>query len=84
MERLLRKAGFESIRTWKSEFGHRYLPEEFLLMRTRRGTSRRRFESLSSERQRALLRRVRERFAGMEPEDFVDRSEMIFATAIRC
>jgi hypothetical protein len=83
MERLRRKVGFESIRTWTSEFEHRYLPEEFLLIRTRRGTSRRRFESLTSERQRALLRRARERFEGMEPEDFVDRSEMIFATASR-
>ena len=71
------------MRTWTAPFEHRYLPEAFLDMRTRRGPSRPRFDALSREQQQRLLRRVRERLDAMDAEDFVDRSGLIYAVAVR-
>ncbi len=83
MERLLHSAGYDGVRTWTVELAHRYGREGFLAMRTSRGSSRRRVESLLPEQRASFWRRVHERFARMRADDFVDRSLMIFATAVR-
>lgn len=76
------ETGYDANRTWTGRFEFRYDPEELIAMRTRRGTSRRRFESLTPAGRDSLLRDVRARFAAMQPEDFVDRSRPVFATAV--
>jgi len=83
MERTLREAGYAAVHTWTDRLRNDYGPAGFIEMRTRRGASSRRFAALAPGRRRALLRSLERRFARMEPEDFVERTAMIFANAIR-
>jgi SAM-dependent methyltransferase len=83
MECTLRAAGFAEVRTWTERLQNDYDPAGFIEMRTRRGASARRFASLDPRQRDRLLRSVERRFARMRPEDFVERTQMIFATAVR-
>jgi ubiquinone/menaquinone biosynthesis C-methylase UbiE len=83
MRGLLEAAGFDVVRAWSAPFDHEYRREEFIAIRTTRGMSRRRFESLDEERRSSFLRRVRERLSTMRRSDFVDRSTLIYTTATR-
>jgi len=82
MTAILQHAGFRDARAWIEPFEHRFGSEEFFDLRSTRGTSRRRIESLEPEVRRRFLDRVRERFAAMDEEAFTDRSPMVFATAV--
>ena len=79
---LLHRAGFGSIRTWKHGFGHAYTIEEFITVRTKLGWSKRRVDTLAPAAREAFLRRARLRLERMGPVDFVDDTEIIFASAV--
>jgi SAM-dependent methyltransferase len=83
MQRILREAGFASIRTWTGRLDHRYTLDEFVAMRVGRGASRRRVAALDPQRRAAFLERVHERLAGCSPADLTDRTGIVFATAMR-
>lgn len=83
MQSLLADAGYEDIRTWTTSLDHQYEMEEFILVRTTRGASRRRFESIDEEGRALFLSRLRRRLAGMTRSDFVDRTRIIYAAARR-
>ena len=80
---LLEAEGFMGVRTWDSPFDHAYTPESFLTLRTGLGTGRERFMSLSLRDRRAVLDNVRRRFDSMAPEDFVDATCALLATALK-
>lgn len=83
MEQTLRDAGYTRVRSWTDRLQHDYGRAGFIAMRTRRGGSSRRFASLPVERREGMLCNLERRFARMQPEDFVERTQMIFATAVR-
>jgi len=83
MRALLASAGFDAVHTWTAPFDYQYQMEEFIAVRTSRGPTRRRFESLHPERRTSFLDRLRDRLAQLGPLDFLDRATLIYATGIR-
>jgi len=83
MHGLLASADYESIDTWTAPFDYQYQIEAFITIRTSRGQTRRRFESLPPKRRAAFLERLRDRLARMELSDFLDQGTLIYATATR-
>ena len=83
MRALLEAAGFSGIQTWTARFAHPYDPAQFVAIRTARGSSRRRFESLDPGGRATFLDRVGARLSGMTQADFVDRAELTYAIAVR-
>jgi SAM-dependent methyltransferase len=81
MQHLLQETSFEAVRTWTGEYESRLTPDEFLAHRTGHGESRRRFESLDEHTRAELLRKVRPHLFELRPEDFVQREEVVYATA---
>ena len=79
MRELFERAGFEFDRGFVHRLEHRSDPETFLAQRSQRGGSARRLAALPPERRERLLARVCRRLAGLGPDDFVDRTGMIFA-----
>jgi SAM-dependent methyltransferase len=81
MRGLLERSGFVSIRSWTQPFEYRQSVDQFLAHRTGHGASKRRFDSLGAGDQRICIARVRPRLHALEPEDLIDRSEVVFAVA---
>ena len=81
MRALLEEAGCERIRAWTVPFRHTYSVSEFISLRTSWGSTRRRIESLDPTRRTAFLREVREKLAALAASAFVDRADLIYATA---
>lgn len=79
---LFEDTGFRDVRTWTGTREERQTAEEFLRHRLGHGTSRHRFESLAEDARSACLEKVRTRLEGLGPEDFVDRSEVIYAMGV--
>lgn len=82
VEQVLSEAGFGDIRTWIRIREDQMTLESFLRHRTGHGMSRHRFESLSEADRADVLEKVRERLADLGPKAFLDRSEVIYATAV--
>jgi ubiquinone/menaquinone biosynthesis C-methylase UbiE len=80
---LFTAAGFEDIHTWAAPFDHQYQVEEFINIRTSRGSTRRRFESLDEVRRALFLDRVRRRFDTLTLAEFIDQATLIYATGQR-
>ncbi len=83
MRDLLARACYGGIHTWTAPFDYQYELEEFITIRTTRGTTRRRFESMRPERRAAFLRRLRDRLAGMRSLDLLDQATLTYAIATR-
>lgn len=83
MKDMLASAGFDSVHAWTAAFDHPYTMEEFIAIRTSRGQTRQRFESLKPERRASFLLQLRNRLTHMRPSDFLDQATLIYATAIR-
>lgn len=81
MEDLLHRAGYSAVRAWPERFSHRYDLEGLIAIRTRVGSTKRRFESLGVQARARLLDRLRRRLSAMSPEDLTDTAEITFATA---
>ena len=80
---LLSAAGFTNVTTWTGLYENRMTLDGFLRHRTGHGMSRLRFESLDADARVACLEGVRDRLRSVGPEGFVDRTEVIYATAQR-
>ena len=78
---LLTEAGFSDVRTATRSADDAMDLDTFIYRRTNLGTSRVRFESLSPEKQSALVDRARTRLGSLRPEDFVSRESAIYAWA---
>jgi SAM-dependent methyltransferase len=81
MRGLLERSGFASIRSWTRPFEYRQSIDEFLAHRTGHGASKRRLDSLGDGDRRTCTDRVRSHLQALGPDDFVDRSEVVFAVA---
>jgi SAM-dependent methyltransferase len=81
MRELLERSGFVSVRSWTRPFEYVQSINQFLAHRTGHGASKRRFDSLGAADQRTCIDRVRSRLEALAADDFVDRSEIVFAVA---
>jgi len=82
MRDMLASAGFNSVQTWTAAFDHQYTMEEFITIRTSRGQTRQRFESLQPESRASFLQQTRNRLTQMRSSDFLDQATLIYATGI--
>ena len=83
VERLLAESGFDEIRAWREACLHAWTAGTLAGYKSGIGPSRRRLDTLPAERQTALQARAAERLAGLRPEDFIWRPEVICAVARR-
>ena len=79
---LLEAAGFSSVRTWIDWREDQMTLESFLHHRKGHGMSRCRFESLSAEARAEVIEATTGRLRSAPSSAFLDRSEVIYATAI--
>jgi ubiquinone/menaquinone biosynthesis C-methylase UbiE len=79
---LLGNAGYGGIWTEVVPWSYRPSREEFIARHTALGVTGRRLAGMEPATRTAFLRQVRSRLEGMADEDFVDRSEVIAATAM--
>ena len=79
---LLDNAGYERISTDLIPWSYRPNREQFIARHAALGVTGRRLATLPPGSRDAFLRQVRSRLETMDPEDFVDRSDVITATAI--
>ncbi len=80
---LIERAGFAVKRVWMGKYENPMSAEEFLAHRTGHGASRRRFDSLDDAGKKACLEQVRTSLREVPPEGFIDRAEVIYATAVK-
>lgn len=79
---LLEVTGYSGVRTWVGRREDQMTLESFLNHRMGHGMSRCRFESLPGEVRAEVVQTVTERLRSAPPSAFLDRSEVIYATAI--
>jgi ubiquinone/menaquinone biosynthesis C-methylase UbiE len=79
---LLEQAGFRSTRVWTESLEYQWRPDEHFLDHER-GASLLRLRSLSGVDREACLERVRERLAGLGADQYLDRSDVVMATAVK-
>jgi ubiquinone/menaquinone biosynthesis C-methylase UbiE len=80
---LLKAHGFVETRPWTGAYENRMTPEGFFEHRIGHGVSRWRFETLDDRRRTSFRERVLERVARLDPQDIVQREEVIYATAVK-
>jgi SAM-dependent methyltransferase len=78
---LLGNAGYGEIWTEAIPWSYRPSREEFIARHTSLGVTGRRLAGMEPAARTAFLRHVRSRLESLDAEDFVDRSEVIAATA---
>ena len=78
---MLEATGFTGVRTWTETREEQMTLETFLRHRTGHGMSRHRFESLPEPARQAAIAATTERLRESGTRAFLDRSEVIFATA---
>jgi hypothetical protein len=79
---LLEQTGFISTRVWTESLGHQWRPAEHFLDQERRA-SLQRLRSLSGLDRAACLQRVRDRLTGLRADQYLDRSDVVMATAVK-
>ncbi|MGQ0720791.1 MAG: class I SAM-dependent methyltransferase [Candidatus Eiseniibacteriota bacterium] len=79
LEALLRESGFHDVTAWDEELAHSIGSEHLLLLRTRMGSSRDRFESLGSDAQASCVAEARRRMGALGTADFVARGRVVYA-----
>jgi hypothetical protein len=82
MTALFEQAGYVSIKAWAEPLEHQWQPEvhfDYLM----RSTARERLGSLHAAAREACLQRIRDRLSGAGADQFVFRSEVILATAVK-
>jgi ubiquinone/menaquinone biosynthesis C-methylase UbiE len=83
MRALLEAVSFADVRTTSRPLDARFDRASVLAMRTRSGNLGWRFSQLAAEAQHQVLDRSTARLAGLRPEAFVDRTEVLLTTARR-
>lgn len=81
LDTLLRAAGFVAPRVELLPWSHHPDLDDFIALRASLGVSSRRLARLDPATRDEFLRNVRARLARLSPEDFVDRTNVIAATA---
>ncbi|MGH3118572.1 MAG: class I SAM-dependent methyltransferase, partial [Gaiellales bacterium] len=81
---LLRQAGYQDVRSTSLPWSHRPNREEFIERHAALGVTGRRLAALAPTGQADFLRDARIRLEKLDAEAFVERGEVIAATAISC
>jgi ubiquinone/menaquinone biosynthesis C-methylase UbiE len=82
MKTLLEQAGYESVKAWAEPLEHQWRPDvhfEYL----ERSTAQARLGSLHPGAREDCLQRIRDRLSGAGADQFVFRSEVVLATAVK-
>lgn len=79
---LLEEAGFASPMVWTDRLAHQWRADDWLEF-IQHGRRRLRLDVMPAEAREDCLERVRERLAGLTPEQLTERAEVIFATGKR-
>ncbi|HXA42714.1 MAG TPA: methyltransferase domain-containing protein [Candidatus Solibacter sp.] len=79
---LLEHAGFTSINAWTQPLDYQWQPDEHYIDQQFRGAMLR-LRLLSAPDREACLGRVRDRLAGLGADQYIDRSEVVLATAVK-
>lgn len=80
---LLKAEGFVETDAWTAPYLNRMTPERFIEHRAGHGVSRWRFETIEERRRVDFLDRVLERVSRLDPQDIVQREEVVYATALK-
>lgn len=80
---LFERGGFADVRTWTDRLDLVWAVDDYLRFVSGGGPNKRRLDTLDAEARRRCLDRVRERLDALAPEDFAERSEVVFATGTR-
>jgi hypothetical protein len=78
---MLGGAGFAEVAAGTVPWEHRPTPERFVEHHTMLGHTARRLAGLAPEARAEFLRVVRDRLAKLEPEDFVNRRDVVIGVA---
>ncbi len=81
MQDLLRANGFSTARAWSEVLVDRMDLDHLLELKTRMGSEKPRFDSLSTEARQQCLASARHRMQGMGPDDFVSAGKIVYAVA---
>lgn len=81
MKSIFEQAGLEPLRSWIGEYRATPTPAEFLDHRTRHGRSRWRLAQLDPDNRARFLERARRRLEALNPDDFLETSEVVYAVA---
>ena len=79
MEGLLREAGFRSARAWAEDLVHPIGLEHLILLKTKMGSQKSRFDDLGEMKQEACIREARRLMSPLGPEDFISRGGVVYA-----
>jgi len=78
---LLRAAGFETIRAWADNLVTVIGLEHLLLLKTRMGSERARFDSLDETAREHCVASARQRLQALTPTDFTATAQIVYALA---
>jgi SAM-dependent methyltransferase len=79
MKALLHEAGFEIARAWMDEMVASIEAEHLILLKTRMGSSKPRFDSLEPGARETCVAEARRRMEKLAPRDFVARGKIVYA-----
>jgi ubiquinone/menaquinone biosynthesis C-methylase UbiE len=77
---LLEAAGFASVRSWAEEHATTMDLEHVIRLKTTLGRERLLFETLDPDARITCVERARERLRSLQPDDFVARATIVYAT----
>jgi len=81
IEALLRAAGFETIRAWTDNLVTIIGLEHLLLLKTRMGSEKARFDSLEETAREHCVASARQRLEALTPTDFTATAQIVYALA---
>lgn len=79
---LLQAAGFEGVETWTDRLNLIWNVDDYFRFMAS-GPPKRRLETLDPQTKLRCLDRIRTRLDALSPEDFAERSEVVYATGLR-
>ena len=81
MERLLRGAGFDDVRTWAGKLVTSIDLEQLIALKTSVGNEKARFDSLDDQARTECLAKARQQLSALEPADFTATGRVVYAVA---
>lgn len=81
MESLLREAGFHKIRCWKEELQDKIDAERLIRLRTRMGSCKPRFDSLTETARATCCDAARARMEQLNADGFIARGDVVYSLA---
>jgi SAM-dependent methyltransferase len=83
VRQLLEDSGYWAVRTWTERLDNRMDAESFVALRAGLGLAKRRLETLDPDARTDCLEQVRLRLAALDPDELVERDEVVLATGLK-